>query len=298
MDLTVSLVNWNTRDELEECILSVLAQKGVDLEVIVVDNGSKDGSAEMVTSRFPNVTLFLNNENRGFSKAQNQAIAASKGRYIMLLNPDALIPDSNTLSEIVAFMDGNPDIGILGPRILNTDGSLHFSARRFPTIGAGLFRRTPLGKLFPNNRYVRDYVLSDWAHDEVRDVDWVSGAALVIRKQLTNDIGTLDERFFMYCEDVDWAYRAKQAGWRVCYYPMVKVIHRIGAASDQAPFRMIYHFHRSMFIFFLKHYAKGWRLLLLPAIFAGIVARGSFATIHAQLTLWRNSKAGRKPLVR
>lgn len=285
MDITVSIVNWNTKDDLVDCLRSVLAQEGTDVEVIVVDNASSDGSAELVTADFPAVKLISNSKNVGFSRAQNQAIGGSSGRYVMLLNPDSVIPERDTLARLVAFADANPKIGIFGPKIENPNGSLQYSARRFPTIGAGLFRRTPLGKLFPNNKFVREYIISDWSHDEVRDVDWVSGAALIIRRDVINDIGLLDTGFFMYCEDVDWAYRAGKQGWRVSYYPMARVIHRIGAASDKAALRMIYHFHRSMFRFFVKHYARGWRIIFAPAILAAITSRALFFMILAELPI-------------
>ncbi len=298
MDITISIVNWNTKEELTRSVESVLAQEGVDFEVIVVDNASSDGSAEHIRSRFPQVILIENNQNLGFGRAQNQAIDVSRGRYVMLLNPDAHLPEHDTLAQLVAFADANPTVGIIGPRIHNPDGTLHHSARRFPTLGAGLFRRTPLGRLFPNNRFVREYIMSDWSHDGVRDVDWVSGAALMIRREVIENIGLLDTGFFMYCEDVDWAYRAKENGWRVCYFPMVKLVHRIGAASDQAPVRMIYHFHRSMFRFYMKHYAKGLKILLALFAFAALSARAVFFIILTRIPISRQSKDSSERLVR
>ncbi|MDO8588029.1 MAG: glycosyltransferase family 2 protein [Armatimonadota bacterium] len=274
-DITVSIVNWNTRDELANCLESVFAQEGADYEVIVVDNGSRDGSADMVASRFPQVRLIANKDNRGFSRAQNQALAASRGRYVMMLNPDARIVESDSLAKLVAFGDSEPQIGVIGVRILNVDGSLQFSARRFPTLGAGVFRNTFLGRLFPKNRYVKEYLMTDWKHDEVRDVDWVSGAALTVRREALEDIGSLDERFFMYCEDVDFCHRAHGKGWRVCYFPRSTVIHRIAASSDLAQIRMIYQFHRSMRLFFQKHYSSGWPLHTRLIVLLGLTARMS-----------------------
>ncbi|MBI2844036.1 MAG: glycosyltransferase family 2 protein [Armatimonadetes bacterium] len=298
IDITVSIVNWNTRDELMRCLESVFAQQKVSLEVIVVDNASSDGSAEEVMRRFPKAVLIANDKNAGFGRAQNQSLERYEGRYFMLLNPDAILPEADTLAKIVDFADRNQGIGIIGPRIENPDGSLQYSARRFPTVGAGLFRRTPFGKLFPKNRFVKDYIISDWGHREVRDVDWVSGAALVIRRETVEDIGHLDPGFFMYCEDVDWAYRAKQRGWRVTYFPAATVVHRIGAASDQAPVRMIYHFHRSMFRFYLKHYAKGWKILLVPAALAALAARALFFIILTRIPISREALNGGERLVR
>ncbi|MEN6520219.1 MAG: glycosyltransferase family 2 protein [Armatimonadota bacterium] len=298
MDITVSIVNWNTRDELGHCLESVLAQEGVRFEIIVVDNASSDESAVMVAHNYPQVTLISNDRNVGFSKAHNQALKIAKGRYIMLVNPDTVLEERDTLLKIVTFADENPDAGIIGPRIENPNGSIQFSARRFPTLGAGLFRRTPLGKLFPNNRFVKSYIMADWKHDEVRDVDWVSGAALVIRQKTIDDIGLLDSGFFMYCEDVDWAYRVKKHGWRVCYYPMAKVKHRIGSASDQAPVRMIYQFHRSMFRFFMKHYAKGLNIVLTPFVFIALAARSLFFIALTRIPISKENGNNGERLVR
>ncbi|MEN6371442.1 MAG: glycosyltransferase family 2 protein [Armatimonadota bacterium] len=298
MDITISIVNWNTRDELRHCLESVLAQEGIDFEVIVVDNASSDESAAMVAHDFPQITLISNDKNIGFSKAHNQALEIAQGRYVMLVNPDTVLEERDTLLKIVTFADENPDAGIIGPRIENPNGSIQFSARRFPTLGAGLFRRTPLGKLFPNNRFVKSYIMSDWKHDEARDVDWVSGAALVIRQKTIADIGPLDSGFFMYCEDVDWAYRAKKHGWEVCYYPMAKVKHRIGSASDQAPVRMIYQFHRSMFKFFTKHYAKGLNIVLIPLVFMALAARSLFFIVLTRIPISKEAGNNGERLVR
>jgi len=253
---------------------SVLAQDGtVDFEVIVVDNGSSDGSADMVRERFAEVRLIANDSNVGFARAQNQAFASSTGRYVLLMNPDSFLPDSDALAKIVRYLDRERSVAILGLRVLNPDGSLQFSARRFPTFGAALFRHTILGRLFPKNRFVREYVMADWDHSEPREVDWVSGCAMVIRRAALELIGPLDERFYMYCEDVDICYRARKKGLSVRYYPSVTCVHRIGGASDQDPYRMIYHFHRSMFRFYLKHYARGARILLLPLVIVGLALR-------------------------
>jgi GT2 family glycosyltransferase len=294
MDITVSIVNWNTRDEIDGCLASLFAQAGVEFEVYVVDNASSDGSAEFIKERYPKVKLIENDSNLGFARAQNQAIHESKGRYVMLLNPDTVLPETDTLAKLVSFADSHPDIGILGPKIENPDGSLQLSARKFPTMGTGLFRRTPLGKLFPNNRFVREYMIWDWKHNETRNVDWVSGAALVIRREALEDIGPLDPGFFMYCEDVDWGYRAKLHNWKVTYYPMTKVVHQIGAASDHAPVRMIYQHHRSMLRFYLKHYARGWNILLAPVVISGLVARTILLMTLTKIPLSWEARHGKR----
>jgi len=283
MEVTVIIVNWNTRDYLEQCLDSLFKQKGVEKEIIVVDNSSHDGSVDMVREKYPSVRLIENRSNVGFGAAQNQGFQIAKGRYLFVLNPDVIFPREDILEKIVRFADEHPDYGLIGPRIENPDGTLHFSARSFPTLGTGIFRRTPIGKLFPNNRYVRSYILADWDHNETREVDWLSGAALLVRRSMIDEIGMFDTRFYMYCEDVDLAYRAKQHGWKSVYFPSVTVVHRIGAASDKAPFRMIYHFHRSMFRFYLKHYARGVGWVMLPVVAAGVCARALFIMLLALL---------------
>lgn len=286
VDVTVSIVNWNTKAELRVCLDSVLAQTSVSFEVTVVDNASSDGSAEMVASEYDDrVCLVSNPENRGFGAAHNQSIARSNGRYVFLLNPDCRMLDPNALSNMVSYLDENTDIGMLGPRVLNPDGSLQYSARRYPTPFAAVFRHTILGRLFPNNRFVREYMMIDWSHDEVRDVDWLSGSALMVRRETFERIGLLDEGYFMYVEDVDWCRRAHEAGWRVIYYPMAAVTHRIGAASDQNPVSMIKQHHRSMLRYFLKYEGRSSKVLLTPFVILALWLR--------QRSLIRRAKSGR-----
>lgn len=274
-DATVSIVNWNTRQELADCLQSILEQrKSADLEVFVVDNGSSDGSAEMVASEFSeSVELIANSENRGFGAAHNQAIARCSGRYVFVLNPDCRILQPDLLRKMIDYMDKHRDIGMMGPRIVNPDGSLQFSARRFPPMFAGLFRHTVLGKLFPNNRFVKGYLMTNVDHSRIMDVDWLSGSALMVRRETFEEIGLFDERFFMYCEDVDWCKRAHDAGWRVLYYPEVELSHRIGAASDKNPIAMIKHHHHSMFLYFVKHNSRSPKILLAPLVLIALWLR-------------------------
>ncbi len=282
IDVTVSIVNWNTRDELRECLHTVLGQNdSISFEVIVVDNASSDGSTDMVRTEFADkVKLIQNDVNRGFSAAHNQSIAESSGRYLFLLNPDCRITNKKTLWSMVNYMDSHLDIGILGPKVVYPDGRLQFSARRFPTITAALFRHTPLGRIFPNNRFVRKYLMKDWDHREAADVDWLSGAAMMVRKKTIEEIGLLDEQFFMYVEDMDWCKRAHMRGWRVVYYPEVEISHRIGASSDQNVIPMIHEHRKSMFRYFLKYNARSAKILLTP-----LVALGLWLMAQSRITL-------------
>lgn len=228
----------------------------------------------MVRSEFGDlVKLIILPRNIGFAAAQNISIRESAGRYILLLNPDTKLSTPDVLRKMVNYMDANADIGFLGPKILNPDGSLQYSARRFPTMLAACFRHTLLGKLFPNNRFVRRYLMTDWEHDQIADVDWLSGSALMVRRETIEQIGLLDERFYMYLEDVDWCRRAHEAGWRVVYFPKAVVIHKIGGASDQNPVQMIKEHHRSMLRYFLKYNLRSPRILILPLVIVALWLR-------------------------
>jgi len=284
----VVIVNWNTLRELEECLRSVRKAGSRGTEVVVIDNASPDGSAEMVRRKFADVRLIENRENLGFAKAANHGISASHGRYVFLLNPDAEV-HPGALAALVHFGDDNADVGIFGPKILNPDGSIQYSCRRFPTLAAGIFRNSFLGRLFANNPYTREYLMADWDHNEPRDVDWVSGAALVARRDLLDDVGPLDERFFMYCEDVDLAYRAKQKGWRVMYFPGATVVHARARSSDQDPNRMIAEFHKSMYRFFKKHYAAESSIVTRMLVPAGLFLRATAFITHNH---WNRCKSG------
>lgn len=281
-DVSVVVVNWNTRDELRDCLKSALAADSGSAEIVVVDNASTDGSVEMLHGEFPDVRLIRNAENLGFAAASNQGIKASSGRYVILLNPDCVV-HPGAFTELVRFGDAHPEVGIFGIRILNSNGTVFESCRRFPTLAAGIFRNAILARLFPNNPYIKEYLMADWDHSEVAEVDWVSGAALVARRETLDKIGLLDERFFMYCEDVDIAYRARQAGWKVMYFPGATVVHLRARSSDQNPVPMIIAFHRSMHAFFKKHYAAQSSILTRVVVPLGLILRTLLLVTHNKL---------------
>ncbi|MER3461726.1 MAG: hypothetical protein C4342_01470, partial [Armatimonadota bacterium] len=263
-DLSVTICSWNTRDYLDRCLASVLAQtEEIALEVIVIDNASEDGSVETVEQKYPSVHLIRNEQNRGFGAGHNQGFAVASGEFLMPLNSDTVVHPS-CFSRLVSFLRENRDVGIAAPKLLNPDGSLQYSCRRFPTPAAALFRNTPLGKLFPNNRFAREYLMQDWDHSEPRDVDWVSGAALCLRASVYREIGGFDERFFMYLEDVDLCKRVHDAGLRVVYVPDAAVTHVIGASTDRVANRMIRQFHKSMLLYYARHHLRNAPLPLQP----------------------------------
>jgi len=272
VDLSIVVVSFNARDYLRRCLASVLEHtKGVSCEVIVVDNASWDGSAQMVQAEFPQVTLVRLTTNLGFAAGCNRGMERAAGEFILLLNPDTDLAE-DAFSPMVAYCRQNPSVGILGPKLLNSDGSLQLSCRRFPSHLTSLFnRQSILTRLFPGNPFSRRYLMTDWAHDRIEPVDWLSGACLVLRRDMADRIGGMDEGFFMYIEDVDLCYRAHRAGYEVVYFPQVAVTHHIGKSSDTIPNRSILQWHRSMWRYYRKH-MRGNRLLDALTL-AGIAVR-------------------------
>ncbi|MCX8067579.1 MAG: glycosyltransferase family 2 protein [Anaerolineae bacterium] len=260
-DLSVLIVNWNVRDLLRRCLRSVLVNSpSCQLEIIVVDNGSTDGSVEMVRTEFPQVLLIANPDNRGFPAANNQGLAVARGRYVLLLNPDTEVV-GNALETMIAFADAHPDVGVVGPQLLNPDGTIQSSRRRFPTLATAIFESTWLQPYAPRRLLTRYYVL-DRPDGEIQDVDWVTGAALMARREAIEQVGPLDEGFFMYSEELDWCRRFRDAGWRVVYLPTAQVVHYGGKSSEQVlPARHI-HFQASKIRYFRKyHGAPAARIL-------------------------------------
>lgn len=264
LDLSITICSWNTKEDLRYCLQSLENQKGdVSFEVIVWDNASEDNSAEMVEKEFPWVRLIKSPANIGFSAGHNRAASCSKGHFLFVLNSDTYV-HPGALKKIIDYMKEHPDTAILGPKLLNPNGTLQYSCRRFPTPMAALFRNTPLGKLFPRNPYLREYLMQDWSHDEIREVDWVSGAAMCVRREAWEKLKGFDEQFFMYMEDVDICFRAWQMGMRVVYFPQAVVTHAIGRSTDRVANKMIRLFHKSMLGFYKKNYLPKVPLWLRP----------------------------------
>jgi N-acetylglucosaminyl-diphospho-decaprenol L-rhamnosyltransferase len=254
LDVSFLIVSWNVRDLLRRALASVLADAaGIESEIILVDNASRDGTVEMVRAEFPRVHLIGNADNRGFTGANNQALVVARGRYFFLLNPDAeLVPGATR--ALVECMDADQRVGIAGPQLLNPDGTIQSSRRRFPTFVTALLESTRLQQQFPQNRWLNRYYLLDTRDDAAQDVDWVVGAAMIARRQVYEQIGGFDERFFMYSEELDWCYRAKRAGWCVTYFPHARVIHHEGGSSEQVAAARDIYFHSSKIRFFRKHH--------------------------------------------
>lgn len=271
LDLSILICSWNTIDDLRLCLGSLESVRSeANFEVIVVDNNSADNSADMVDTEFPWVRLYRMAENLGFCGGNNFALTNRKAKNAMLLNSDTIV-HQHAIERLVAFHKAHPEVGMIGPRLLNPDGSLQYSCRRFPNPVAALFRNTPIGKLFPNNKFTRDYLMQDWNHDQPRSVDWVSGAALFATGEVIEKVGHLDSSYFMFCEDVDWCWQCHEEGFDVMYVPDAVITHAIGRSTDKAPNRMIGRFHRSMFRFYAKNMVPkmAWPLRPIALAFAG-----------------------------
>lgn len=265
-DLTITICSWNTVADTRICLQSLSdCQSECTLEVIVVDNGSTDGSAAMIHTEFPWVTLIESPTNLGFCGGHNLALKKRNGKFALLLNSDTIV-HPGALSELMEYGQEHPDVGIVGPKLLNPDGSLQYSCRKFPNPMAALFRSTILGRLFPNNRYTKDYLMTEMPHDQATEVDWVSGAALLVSDSALDVLEGLDPNFFMYCEDVDLCFRAWKGGFKVVYYPKSVITHAIGRSSDKAFAKMMLRFHRSMFYFYRKNIASEKPAIVRPVL--------------------------------
>jgi N-acetylglucosaminyl-diphospho-decaprenol L-rhamnosyltransferase len=256
--LSIVITSWNTSDLLKRCLASLLrCPQRCYFEVIVTDNASTDGSSEMVMREFPTVRLIQNMANLGFARANNRGIQASRGRYILLLNSDTVVPEG-ALARLTSFMDQHPDVGASGPRLLRPDGAPQpYSFGGDPTLRY-LLARDLKQALFHRH-------LHDWGTDIVQEVDWVSGACLLVRRQAIEQVGLLDENIFMYFEDTDWCLRMRRAGWKVYYNPGVEVIHIGGQSLAKNPSAQR-SYYRSLEYFYAKHYGLLPRLLLRVAL--------------------------------
>jgi N-acetylglucosaminyl-diphospho-decaprenol L-rhamnosyltransferase len=282
--LSIVIVNYNTRDLLRACLLSIQRSEATpEFELFVVDNASTDGSARMVASEFPGARLIESEVNGGYARANNLALKHSRGRYLLLLNPDTELPPL-ALREMIDFMDARPEAGAAGPKLVRQDGSLDLACRRsFPSPEVSFYRMLGLSALFPRSRRFGRYNLTYRDPDEPAEVDSVVGAFMMVRAEAAGQVGLLDEAFFMYGEDLDWAYRIKSRGWKILYNPEVVVLHHKGASSRRRSQRTIVEFYRAMYVFYRKHYARQTNRLLGALIVATIWAKCALSLATNQL---------------
>ncbi|MCK4419552.1 glycosyltransferase family 2 protein [Candidatus Aerophobetes bacterium] len=288
VDLAILIVSYNTRELLKSCLSSVYQKtRGIKFEVIVVDNGSSDNSVKMIRKEFPQVKLIENRENLGFARANNQAIKQSRARYFLLFNPDTSFKD-NSPHEMIKFMDNHPQVGILGCKILNTDGTIQPSNASFPNLFTEFLRAFQLKKLIPGVRArgkigekwsgilgstLKEYLRVYWDSETIREVDWVTGACLLARRKAIEEVGLLDENFFMYYEDADWCYRMRKKDWKTYYFPFFEVVHYVGKSDSRFSPRTFIERHKSMYYYFRKHKGKKAVFLLRLFIFGGLALR-------------------------
>ncbi|MEP7293076.1 MAG: glycosyltransferase family 2 protein [Chloroflexota bacterium] len=252
-DLSIIIVSWNVADLLAACLDSIFAGLGsLHAEVIVVDSDSTDHTISLLRQKFPQVKLIEQAENIGYTRANNLGMAQSSGRHLLLLNPDTEII-GDALPCMIAYLDANPQVGILGPYTHNSDGSFQSSRRRFPTPATAFFESTWLQPFAPKRLLNRFYV-NDAPPDQTLDVDWVQGSALMARRTVYEQIGGLDEGYVMYSEELDWCRRAKNAGWRVVFLADAHVTHHGGRSSDQVVARRQIWFQQSKLRYFRKYH--------------------------------------------
>lgn len=262
MKLSVIIVSYNVTHFLEQCLHSVhAASSGIDTEVFVVDNASVDGSIQMVKEKFPGVICIANTKNQGFAKANNQAIRLSKGEYILLLNPDTIV-ETDTFSKVIAFMDSHPDAGGLGVTMVDGTGKfLPESKRGLPTPMVAFYKIFGFARLFPTSKLFGKYHLGYLDKDKTHQVDILAGAFMLMRKSVLDQVGMLDEAFFMYGEDIDLSYRIIKAGYHNYYYPGTRIIHYKGESTKKGSLNYVFVFYNAMIIFARKHYsAKNARM--------------------------------------
>lgn len=299
MDLSLVILNYNTREHLRACLESVRIEGSTSVsggplqtEVVVVDNASADGSADMVAREFPWVDLMRSPRNGGYAFGNNLALRRVRGRAVLLLNPDTLLAPGS-IARLYARLDEHPEAGIVGPKLLRPDGSMHLACRRsFPTPEVAFYRLSGLSRFFPRSPRFGRYNLTYVDPNQPMAVDAVCGACMLMRREVLADAGLLDERFFMYGEDLDLCLRAKRAGWTVRYEPSVSVQHQHGAASRKRALRTTFHFFRAMDLFYKKHYVNSYPKLVTGLVRTAIYGALGLAMARTFLTVPSQRRVG------
>lgn len=285
MNLSIIIVNYNVKYFVEQCIHSIQkAVNGLKAEVFVVDNNSVDGSVRMIREKFPEVHLIENKDNKGFSKANNQAIRKAKGEYILILNPDTILED-DTLLKCVTFMDEHPDAGGLGVKMIDGKGKfLPESKRGLPSPSVAFFKMFGFSSLFPKSKLFNKYHLGYLDKNKTHEVDVLAGAFMMVRKSVLDKIGLLDEAFFMYGEDIDLSYRITQAGYKNYYFPGTRIIHYKGESTKKSSVNYVFFFYNAMIVFARKHFSKKNARMYSTLIKFAIYLRATISIITRFLT--------------
>jgi hypothetical protein len=291
LDLSVVIVGWNAKHYLELCLDSLAkAPPRRSMEVLVVDNGSSDGTSEMIEQKYPWVKLIKSSENLGFSKGNNVAIRQAQGRYIALVNPDVIV-FPGCLDALAEFLDQNPKVGDVGPKVVNPDMSMQSTCRRFPTLWNNFCMATGLCTRFKNSRFFAGEHMFYFPHDRTLAVDVIVGCFSMIRRETFVDVGLLDEDLFMYGDDVDWCRRARNKGWEVMFYPGGQAIHDRGKITAPYPVRFAVAQQRSVLHYWSKHHGF-WRVLGIRTIMLfRHFLRYSFAVVSGVLRSKQGSES-------
>lgn len=274
MDVSIVIVNWNTKELLRDCLNSIYEQAGeIDYEIIVVDNASTDGSAEMVKRNFPHVTLIENSENRGYAAGVNQGVAVAKGRYVLVLNSDTIVCD-NAIEKTMQYADKHPEAAVVGCQVWEDSDTVQMTCFRFPSVLNLFLDMLALSRIFKKNRFFGRAGMWWWLRDSEREVDVVSGMFMLVRHRAVDEVGLMDELYFLLCEETDWCYRFSKAGWKRIFWPGAKIIHVDGGSQSRkkANLKMMVQFQKSILIFFRKHYSLIEYLLarVLLAVHCGL----------------------------
>jgi len=275
MDLSIIIVNYRTYDLTKQTIGSIITKKhSFSYKIYMVDNASQDGSLEKLQEDFSKeaddglIKFITNKENKGFAFANNVAIKQASSKYVLLLNSDTIIMD-NCLEECINYMEADKHIGALGCKVVLPDGTLDKACKRsFPDVNVSLYRMTGLSHLFPRSERFGKYNLTYLDENEIYEVDCLVGAFMMVRSAAIDQIGLLDETFFMYGEDIDWCYRIKSTGWKVVYYGPAKIIHYKGGSTKKT--KLLYEFYRSMYLFYNKHYKTEYPWIVTDVTYMSI----------------------------
>ena len=254
MELSIIIVNYNHSHLLKSALQSVyLTTKNIHFEIILIDNSFQDEGLESVLNQFPEIRLIDNTTNLGFACANNQGAVMAKGDFLLFLNPDTTMKEG-TIETMLGHLRANPSVGVVGPKVLNLNGTIQYSCRKFPTIWSGLFNRYSLmTRLFPNNRYSKDYLMLDYDHSSIRSVDWVSGCCMMIPASTFKKVNGFDENYFLFIEDVDLCQIMRKENYRVDYLPSAKIFHKISSSNARIASQTIIKRHKGMIYYYKKH---------------------------------------------
>ena len=278
MDLSIIIVNFNTKQLTLDCLESVYkSNTNFQYEVILIDNHSSDDSVSAIKEAYPQVKLIANSTNTGFSRANNQGLRIAEGRYMLLLNSDTIV-QSDTFEVMIRFMDNHPEVGVSGCKIILPDRTLDKACKRgFPTPSATFYYVSGLSKLFPNHAKINAYHRGDIDENQPSVIDCLVGAFMLVRRETVDEVGMLDEDFFMYGEDIDWCYRIQQAGWVNYYYPKTHIVHYKRASSRNKPYKITYEFHRAIYVLYNKHFKKEYPWWVNILMYIGMGAKLTIA---------------------